>query len=84
MYFDREDERIQVIGFMNSIVATYMLEILAPTIDFNVGSINRLPIIIDREQISEIDREVKNCVFLSCIDWDSYETSWDFKKHPLV
>ena len=52
-------------------------------LDYNNGNIEKLPYIItdEADTISIIGQESEE---LSKTDWDSFETSWDFKKHPLV
>lgn len=84
MYFNSEDERVYVIGFMNSKVASHLLKILAPTLDFNVGPMKKLPILMNKDYLSEIHELVNQSVSLARNDWDSVETSWDFKQSPLI
>ena len=72
---------IDVIGLLNTNVALCILNILAPTINFQAGDIARIPYIQPREEIKNV---VERCIKLSKDDWDSFETSWDFKKHPLI
>lgn len=69
-------------GFLNSFVCMYYLEALAPTVDYSEGAILKLPYISHDSQ--DVDTLVKQNIGLSRCDWDSFETSWDFKKHPLV
>ena len=69
-------------GLLNSIVSQKLLEILAPNMKFEVGQMALVPIIIHSSK--EIEDLIKETVSLVRSDWDSYETSWDFKKHPLV
>lgn len=62
------------------------MEILAPTINFQAGDIANIPVIIskDNEQILTVNSLVEQNIALSKSDWDSFETSWDFIKHPLL
>ena len=69
-------------GFLNSFVAIYYLEMLNPTTTFQVGNIGSLPFIFDRE--NDVGKLVKYNLSISIDDWDSFETSWDFIKHPLI
>ena len=71
-----------VLGFLNSCVSQYYLNAINPTLHYLVGNIISLPVIIDSN--INIDQKVKKSISLSQGDWDSYETSWDFKKHPLI
>ena len=79
-----EDKLYYVLAFCCSIVAYEILKITSPTLSFEVGYISNLPIKIDTIKKVIVDNLTKNNISLSKTDWDSYETSWDFKKHPLV
>ena len=70
------------LGIINSNVANYYLGILNPTLNILVGDIISLPVKIQREDT--IINLVDNNISLSKSDCDSFETSWDFKVHPLV
>lgn len=83
--FAYEDEmRYYLAGILNSSVGSYILKMLNPTINTGSGTINQVPIILDSDKKTIIINLVKECINISKIDWDSYESSWDFKKHPLV
>lgn len=73
-----------LLGCMNSVVSYAYLLFLAPTYHFNAGPISRIPVIIDEEKRESVDTFVLENISLSKFDWDSFETSWDFKKHPLI
>lgn len=69
---------------MNSVVFQMLLDISCPGIHYNNGVITKLPVIIDDNRKAAIDKTVAECIDVSRSDWDSFETSWDFKQHPLV
>lgn len=69
---------------MNSIVANELLKVLAPTLDYNAGSVAKIPVIISKSNKSQIDNLYAECLQIAKLDWDSFETSWDFKRHPLL
>ncbi len=71
-----------ILGFANTNVAQYLLSILNPTINFPPGTISDLPLSIKSK--AEVDSIVIECINISRSDWDSFETSWDFKRHPLI
>lgn len=74
-----------VLGYMNSIVANTYLKLLAPTFHFNGGPIGKLPFLIpDNNKKEIIDDLVSDNIELSRKDWDSFESSWDFERHPLI
>lgn len=70
------------LAFLNSSVASFILKMIAPTLDFKLGHILSLP-------YWDIDNNTASLNSISCIDqskvnWDSYETSWDFTSLPLL
>ena len=71
-----------VIALLNSVVAMDYLDVLAPTMDFNIVALKALPII--ERDVDVVNTVASSCTNISKIDWDSYETSWDFKRHPLI
>ena len=72
------------LGLLNSKIVDKILDFISPTLDFNPGPISKLPIIIDDSKLSLINELVKENIELSKQDWNFYETSWDFKGHPLI
>ena len=72
------------IGFCNTPIAADMLQLMAPTINYQAGDIGRLPILFDEKKEAIIIHNVNENILMAKKDWDSYETSWDFKKHPLL
>ena len=72
-----------ICALMNSKPAQLFFDITNPTINYQVMNIIALPL-IDNIYIDEVVNLSKKCIELSKTDWDSYETSWDFKKHPLL
>lgn len=69
-------------GLLNSIVSKELLSI-QPTINNQPGTIGSIPL-IESDASCEVELLVKKNIDISKTDWDSFETSWDFKKHPLV
>lgn len=61
-----------------------MLLILAPTLDYHEGPMSKVPTVIDSMKREEVEIISKNNIAIAKDDWDSYETSWDFKRNPLV
>lgn len=73
-----------IFGLINSKVAQYIIEALNPTLNFVPGVISSIPVIIENQFVNEMTFIVEQNIDLSRKDWDSFETSWDFKVHPLV
>ncbi len=84
VFFDDEKILFYVIGYLNSPVSGLALRFINPTISTNVGDITSQPLIIDKTYQGEIIERVKTCIKLSDNDWDSFETSCDFQRHPLI
>ena len=82
-FMKNEDNLWYILGLMNTEIASNMLLVLSPTLDYHEGPISRVPIIISHPK-EQIEKNVKQNVKICKNDWDSYETSWDFKKNPLV
>ena len=70
-----------ILALLNSTVATKLLTI-QPTINCQPGTIGNIPIKICAEE--KVEYIANSCVSISQSDWDSFETSWDYKTHPLV
>ncbi len=73
-----------ILAFLNSTVALMYLKVLSPTLNYESGHISSLPILVDENSIIAINKLVKDNLIISKADWDSFETSWDFKKHPFI
>lgn len=80
--FVNKNEKYKILGYLNSNFVNSLTKLLNPTIHFKLGDYDNLPYDDWNEQsISEISK--KN-IELCKKDWDSFETSWDFKRHPLI
>lgn len=73
-----------VLGFLCSKVVKYLLQITNPTLNFQVHDIMDLPLVKNENYYKDVEKNVSECVSISKKDWDSFETSWDFKKNPLI
>lgn len=72
-----------ILGFLCSIVSKNMMDIMNPTLHYGVGEVSQLPLakVSEENRVSDI---VVRCIMICKLDWDSYETSWDFQQNPLV
>ena len=75
-----------LLGMLNSKVNTLILNLISPTLNFNENHIGSIPILKceDQKVIENISTIVNHAVDLSKLDWDAFETSWDFQYHPLL
>ncbi len=81
MFFNRDIIKY-VTGLLCSCLGTFFMSIQNPTLNFQVGNLKNVPVLI-KEQ-SAVEERVDSCINTSKQDWDAYETSWDFKRNPLV
>ena len=83
---NQDNERVLSIdlAFLNSSIASELLDAINPTLNTTVGDVLSLPMppssALDTEVVDYADQSVS----IAEIDWDSFETSSDFKRHPLV
>jgi len=72
------------LGFLNTKLVVDFVKCVNPTINTGSGTIGKLPLCIKDGEIEKVNLIVEECIENSRSDWDSFETSWDFKTHPLV
>lgn len=80
--FCEHDNLIYLLGAVNSNVVLELIKAVAPTLNYEVGQVAGIPIITDRTD--EVKDVVSENIKISKSEWDSFEESWDFKKHPLI
>ena len=76
------------LAVLNSKVINYLWPILNSNLTNSTGIVNKIPVLnsskISERKIENVEYLVNNNLSDSKKDWDSFETSWDFKVHPLV
>lgn len=73
-----------VLAYVNSKVFQEILDICCTGLHYQNGVIGKLPCIDSSKAPNQVIGMTENCIRISRADWDSFETSWDFKKHPLL
>lgn len=73
-----------LLALCNTKLVADVLKIIAPTIHCQCGDVANIPVIEDDTKAFNIESKVDENINISKFDWDSFETSWDFEKHPLV
>jgi hypothetical protein len=74
--------KLFLLGLLNSKVVSFIFSILSPTMALNISDLENMPLIIKKKDYI-IDMTDKN-ITISKSDWNSRETSWDFKQLPLI
>ena len=89
LFTETEQKRYTVLGFLCSSTAEYLLHLLNPTMNIQAKDVEALPYITpergeNNKNFDRIQELVQENITLCKQDWDSFETSWDFKRHPLL
>ena len=84
VFCDSENIAILLTGLLNTNVANYIQRFINPTLTILPGNIRNIPCILPANAKKRISQAVADCVDISRTDWNAYETSWDFKRNPLV
>lgn len=71
-------------ALLNSTVGNYYFQILAPTLDYNQGPVGNVPFVHNQGKEKLIVKLVESSITISKIEWDSRETSWDYKLNPMI
>lgn len=70
------------LALLNSKVYLNIASMLNPTLNFQVKDVRSMPLVL--KNVDSIEKITEDNIIISKRDWDSFETSWDFKKHPLI
>lgn len=84
VFLNNISETNYILGYLNSKFVNDWTKIINPTLNFTVTDFLKLPYISEIKFKEKVDNLVQENIRISKQDWDSFETSWDFKKHPLV
>ena len=85
LFTESDDDLFLMLAFINSIIGFNLMKILSPTLNATAGSIEQFPYPSNsKNYLDTISRCVKSLIDYSLINWDSYETSWDFTQNPLI
>ncbi len=80
--FELGDKKNYICALLNSKVFAYIFGQLNPTLNFQSGEVAKFPFVYKKSKT--IDKLAEECTAISKAEYDSFETSRDFKRHPLV
>ncbi len=80
----KENDILYLLGLLNTKFVAEVAALIAPTINFSNGVAGDIPVLFDNLNRPKIEALAQENVKISQADWDSYETSWDFQRHPLI
>ena len=84
MFNSSESVMLSTLAVLNSKIGGYYLPLFNPTMNNTNSDIKRIPYLLSANEEYDVAKIVEKNIETSKNDWDSFETSWDFKKHPLV
>lgn len=73
-----------LLGLLNTNSSQHLLDIISPTLNYSAGPISQIAIAIDNKKKQIVVELTNQNISISKSDWDAFETSWDFNKHPLL
>ena len=81
---NEEIGKCRYLAFANSSISAAALSLIAPTLNYQTGDVGNLPVLDMEPEANSINRLTESSIAISKRDYDSLETSWDFKRSPLV
>lgn len=84
MFCDNEEQLLSVLALLNSKIGEFYLPILNPTMNNTNTDIKRIPYLLNKDHVITSSKIAKRNIDFSRADWDSFETSWYFLRHPMV
>ncbi|MHC6180364.1 BREX-1 system adenine-specific DNA-methyltransferase PglX [Clostridium sp. JNZ X4-2] len=86
IFVKNEADYNYILSFFNTKVMMNIFEFISPTLNLTAGTVKQIPIYVEHNILlrKKIDFLCEECIRISKNYWDSFETSWDFKRHPLL
>ena len=78
----KADDLKYLIALCNSVYTKSVLKMISPTLNCEAGHVSSIPVIMEKTEV--VKQLSSDSIMISKSDWDSFETSWDFKVHPLI
>ena len=72
------------VAFVNTKVLDLCFSLISQTMHYMAGDMSKIPIVFREDKLQIVNKLAEKNICLSKKDWDSFETSWNFEKHPLV
>lgn len=82
-YTEEKSELLYILGLLNSSVIKEVMRVLSPTLNFEVGNIAKVPVVTSKNK-RKIEQIVSENIEIAKLEWDSFEISWDFRRHPIM
>lgn len=79
---ESQENMLYILGVLNTPVGNYIFKLLNPTISLQIGNFKSFPVLIYNKEKTE-EAALDN-IHISKLDWNMFETSWNFTHHPLI
>ena len=83
-FFGSRERLLYCAGALNSEPINAIAGVLSPTLNYEIGQVASYPIIDSDEYDVTVSNLVEDNISIASSDWDAFETSWDFARHPLI
>ncbi|WP_305734453.1 BREX-1 system adenine-specific DNA-methyltransferase PglX [uncultured Phocaeicola sp.] len=83
-FFPKEKDQLWLLGYVNTSIFAELLKVFNSTIHCQVGDVGKIIVPNIESQKKKVSDLAEQNVNFSKVDWDSFETSWDFVGHPLT
>jgi hypothetical protein len=82
LFFENEDDLLPSLALLNSLPAITILKFLNPTISLQIENVRAVP--FPQNEVEDAAKTARAAVSIARVDWDNFETSWDFRDQPLL
>ena len=83
-FTDDHETLLYLLALMSTHLADHVFKMVNPTINLQIGDFNVFPVLEDEGAKPKVNQIAEKSIELAKHDWDSFETSWDFRCHPMV
>ena len=83
-FFPKEEDQLWLLGYANTSIFAELLKVFNSTIHCQVGDVGKIIVPDIGAQKNKVSVLAGENVGFSKMDWDAFETSWDFQHHPLL
>ena len=83
--FTKDSRKMKyLLGLMSTKISDYIFEMLNPTVHLQIGDFSNFPVIYQEDVVDRVVQLVEDNLKIAKLEWNSFESSWDFKVHPFL
>ena len=80
----KDENTLYILALLSTKLGIEIINIFNPTMNININDIGNFPVVVSTEDKPKVDTLATRNIDFARADWDSFETSWDFVRHPLL